>query len=129
MKKKLLIGMSLCAFIASLTYFYAYKGHRDISSASTDYVVTISGLDKEFATDNRLATLKYQNTIVELSAKITSIDSESNGVVLGDKVFVTFKDSVLKNISSGEKLIIKGRFLGYDELLGEFKIDQCSIMN
>jgi hypothetical protein len=129
MKKKLLIGMSLCAVIASLTYFYAYKGHREISSSSTDYVVTISGLQNEFATDNRLATLKYQNTIVELSARITSIDSESNGVVLGGKVFATFKDSVLKNITSGEKLTIKGRFLGYDELLGEFKIDQCSITN
>jgi len=96
MKKKLLIGMSLCAVIASLTYFYAYKGHREISSATTDYVVTISGLQNEFATDSRLATLKYQNTIVELSDRITSVDSESNGVVLGGKVFVTFKDRILK---------------------------------
>lgn len=129
MKKKLLIGMSLCAVIASLTYFYAYKGHRDISSATTDYVVTISGLQKEFATDSRLATLKYQNTIVELSDRITSVDSESNGVVLGGKVFVTFKDRILKSIISGEKRTVKGRFLGYDELLGEFKMDQCSIIN
>jgi hypothetical protein len=129
MKKKVLIGISFCAIIVSLAYFYAYRGHRDISSARTDYVVTISGLEKEFAINDQKATLKYQNTIIELSDVITSIDSESNGVVFGGKVFVTFKERILKSIILGEKRTIKGRFLGYDELLGEFKMDQCAIIN
>jgi hypothetical protein len=129
MKKKILIGMSLFLVIASLgiVYRYSYKAHRDISSEKVDYVVTISGLEREFTSNEKSAYTKYQNKIVELTATVSAIDSTSKGIVLGEKVFVTFKDSLPKKITSGKTLKIKGRFLGYDELLGEFKIDQSSV--
>jgi hypothetical protein len=127
MKKKLLLGMSLTLAIASLGYLYSYKAHRDISSEKVDYVVTISGLEKEFTSNEKQAYTKYQNKIIELTASISAIDVASKGIVLGEKVFVTFKDSLPKKIASGKILKIKGRFLGYDELLGEFKIDQSSV--
>lgn len=113
--------------IASLVYCYTYKAHRDISSEKPDYVVTISGLESEFTANDRLAYTKYQNKIIELTATISAIDVASKGIVLDEKVFATFKDSVPKKIASGKILKIKGRFLGYDELLGEFKIDQSSV--
>ena len=127
MKKKILIGIALTLAIASAAYLYTYKGHRDISSESANYVVTIPGLEKEFLTNDKVAYTKYQNKIIELTASISAIDAASKGIVLGEKVFVTFKDSLPKKIASGKILKIKGRFLGYDELLGEFKIDQSSV--
>ncbi len=129
MKKKILLGISLLLVIASLglVYLYSYKAHRDISLEKVDYVVTISGLEREFTANERSAYTKYQNKIIELTATVSAIDPTSKGIVLGEKVFATFKDSLPKKITSGKTLKIKGRFLGYDELLGEFKIDQSSV--
>jgi hypothetical protein len=127
MNKKILLGIALFLAIASSVYLYTYKGHRDISSETPDYVVSISELEKEFATNGGVAFVKYQDKTIQLTAQITVIDSESNGVVLDDKVFATFKENMPKNIESGKAIKIKGRFLGYDELLGVFKIDQSSI--
>ena len=127
MNKKILIGISLFLAIACSVYLYTYKGHRDISSETPDYVVSISGLEKEFSSNGGVAFIKYQDKTIQLTAQITAIDGESNGVVLEDKVFATFKENLPKNITTGESLKIKGRFLGYDELLGVFKIDQSSV--
>jgi Flp pilus assembly protein TadG len=127
MTKKILLGISLFLAIASSVYLYTYKGHRDISSETADYVVTISQLKKEFTSNGSLAYAKYQDKTIELTAQITTIDAESIGVVLDDKVFAIFKDSLPKNIASGKTIKIKGRFLGYDELLEVFKIDQCTV--
>jgi hypothetical protein len=103
--------MSLFLVIASSVYLYTYKGHRDISSETADYVVTISQLKKEFTSNGSLAYAKYQDKTIELTAQITTIDAESIGVVLDDKVFAIFKDSLPKNIASGKTIKIKGRFL------------------
>nr|WP_315151701.1 hypothetical protein [uncultured Flavobacterium sp.] len=129
MKKKILLGISLLLVIISLglVYLYSYKAHRDISLEKVDYVVTISGLEREFTANERSAYTKYQNKIIELTATVSAIDPTSKGIVLGGKVFATFKDSLPKKITSGKTLKIKGRFLGYDELLDEFKIDQSSV--
>lgn len=129
MTKKILLGISLFLAIAISVYLYTYKGHRDISSETADYVVTISQLKKEFTSNGSLAYAKYQDKTIELTAQITTIDAESIGIVLEDKVFATFKDSLPKNIASGKTVKIKGRFLGYDELLEVFKIDQCSVIH
>lgn len=129
MTKKILLGISLFLAIAISVYLYTYKGHRDISSETADYVVTISQLKKEFTSNGSLAYAKYQDKTIELTAQITTIDAESIGIVLEDKVFATFKDSLPKSIASGKTVKIKGRFLGYDELLEVFKIDQCSVIH
>lgn len=127
MNKKTLLGILLFLAIATSVYFYTYKEHRDISSESADYVVTIAGLEKEFNSNQSLAYTKYQDKTIELTARVTAIDAESKGMVLDKKVFATFKDSLPFDIKSGKTLKIKGRFLGYDELLQEFKIDQSSV--
>lgn len=128
MKRKALIGLSLCAAIVCFAYLFLYKGHRNIETETADYVVTISGLEKEFTANDSLAYAKYQDETIELTAQVTSVDVTNKGIVLGDKVFATFNDSVPKEVVSGKILKIKGRFLGYDELLQEFKIDQISII-
>ena len=128
MLKKLLITISLLLLIGISVYFYIYKGHRDIQGETADYVVTVSGLEKEFSSNDSLASIKYQDKTIELTAQVTSINPESKGIVIGEKIFAVFKDSLPKDIISGKMLKIKGRFLGYDDLLQEFKIDQSSVV-
>lgn len=127
MKSKILLLLSVCVAIAISAYLYMYKGHRDISSETADYVISIPELEKEFSSNGSQAYTKYQDKTIELTAQVTAIDNESIGIVLDDKVFAIFNDSIPKSISSGKTVKIKGRFLGYDELLGVFKIDQSSV--
>ncbi|QSB27402.1 hypothetical protein [Flavobacterium sp. CLA17] len=129
MRKKILITISLFLIIGISVYLYSYKGHRDIKSETADYVVTVHGLEKEFTSNDSLAYLKYQDKTIELTAQVTTIDTASNGIVMGEKIFATFKDPLPKDITPGKMLKIKGRFLGYDELLQEFKIDQSSVVH
>ena len=128
MKKKILITILLFIIIGISVYFYAYQDHRDINTETADYVVTVSGLEKDFASNDSLAYIKYQDKTIELTAQVSSIDTSNKSIVLGEKIFATFKDSLPKDIVAGKTLKIKGRFLGYDELLQEFKIDQSSIV-
>ncbi|WP_281336834.1 OB-fold protein [Flavobacterium eburneipallidum] len=128
MKKKILFGIVILLAISFFAYRYTYQDHRDISSEEATYVVSIPELKKEFWTNDSLALSKYQNQTIEVAATVTAIDSENKAVVLDNNLFATFTDSLPKAIISGKKLKIKGRFLGYDELLEEFKMDQSSII-
>jgi preprotein translocase subunit YajC len=128
MKKKILITILLFIIIGISVYFYAYQDHRDINTETADYIVTVSGLEKDFASNDSLSYIKYQDKTIELTAQVSSIDTSNKSIVLGEKIFATFKDSLPKDIVAGKTLKIKGRFLGYDELLQEFKIDQSSIV-
>ncbi|MFA9193988.1 hypothetical protein AAGV33_06175 [Flavobacterium sp. FBOR7N2.3] len=128
MNKKLGYGILILLLIAFAIYRYTYQEHRDISSEKTSFAITIPALEKEFTANDSLAFAKYQDQTIELTAKITAIDFENKAVILENKVFATFNDSLPKDLISGKKTTIKGRFLGYDELLEEFKMDQSSII-
>lgn len=128
MNKKSGYGILILLVATIAIYRYTYQDHRDIRSEKATYVVSIPELKKEFASNDSLAFAKYQDQTIELTAKITAVDTENKAFILDNKVFATFNDSLPKDIVSGKILKIKGRFLGYDELLEEFKMDQSSII-
>ena len=130
MRKKILIIIIPLFLITGISiYLYSYKGHRNIESETADYTVTVKGLEKEFTFNDSLANAKYQDKTIEVTAIVTAVEPASKGIVIGEKIFATFKDSLPINIEIGRMLKIKGRFLGYDELLQEFKIDQSSLVH
>ena len=129
MIKKILITLLLFIITGISIYLYSYKQHRNIESETAAYAVTVDGLEKEFALNDSLAYIKYQDKTIEVTAVVTAIEPTSKGIVIGEKIFATFEDSVPKDIAIGKTLKIKGRFLGYDELLQEFKIDQSSVVH
>lgn len=128
MNKKILFGILILLVFVCVAHRYIYKPHRDISTENAAYKVSITGLQQEFATNDSLALSKYHDETIELTAQVTAIDTENKAIVLDNKVFATFEESLSKDILSGKTLKIKGRFLGDDELLEEFKIDQSSIV-
>ncbi|MDX6180901.1 hypothetical protein SGQ44_01955 [Flavobacterium sp. Fl-77] len=128
MKKKIFIGTLIVLTTAAAVYFYTYQDHRNISTEKASYVMSISDLEQEFAKNDSLALLKYQDKTIELTAQVTAVENEDKALILEQKLLATFNDSVPENIIAGEKISIKGRFLGYDELLNEFKMDQSSII-
>lgn len=128
MKKKILIGILISVVIAIVFYGYIYQSHRDISTEAATYSISIPELEKEFIANDSLALVKYQDQTIELTAQITAVDIENKAIILDNKVFATFQESLPENIITGKTATIKGRFLGYDDLLEEFKLDQSSVI-
>lgn len=128
MKKKLLIVVLLIVGVLVSIYFYAYKDHRDIAASTTDYTFTLEQLKKEFDANDSLATLKYQDKVIEIKGKITAIEADSKSVVVDEKMYATFDKSIPAIVKENGVLKLKGRFLGYDDLLEEFKMDQTSVV-
>lgn len=128
MKIKIGLFVTFLVFACTILYLYAYQDHRDIATEKSDYEITVMKLQAEFVENDSLANSKYQDKTIEVSGKITDIDKESKGVVVDEKLFGTFKDILPSDLATGNQIKIKGRFIGYDDLLEEFKVDQISIV-
>ena len=128
MKKKLLLSSILIAVVAVSIYLYIYKDHRNIATETADFSITVSTLQKEFTTNDSLAIQKYQDKTIQISGKLTSIDIENKAIVVDEKVYANFLNAVPSSLSVGKLIKVKGRFLGYDDLVEEFKIDQTIII-
>lgn len=128
--KKVLLILSFIV-LAAFCYinFYVYKDHRDINSESASFTVSVIQLHDEFLKDANAGTKKYADKTIETYGIITSLDLESNTIVLDKKLSVTMVDKISGDLKTDQKIKIKGRFVGYDDLLEELKMDQCKIVN
>jgi predicted transcriptional regulator len=129
MKKKILILVTLLIFSLFIGYNYIYKSHRNIAVEKAEYIVSVHGLVEDFNQSDSLSINKYLDKTIDLKGRITNIDLSSNSIMIDDKMNVIFTDSIPKNISENQTINVKGRFIGYDDLLEEFKMDQVSIIN
>lgn len=129
MKKKILILFSLLIIVSISIYFYMYKEHRNIANETSEYVISVENFDKEFAENDSLANFKYLDKTVEIKGKITAIEPENKALIIDKKVFATFNNVFPNDLTIGKVLTVKGRFVGYDDLLEQYKIDQITIIN
>ena len=69
---------------------------------------------------------QWQDKIVVVSGEVTNIDDK--GVMLSSKIYCQLKQLTdLQKINPSSNISIKGRIIGYDDLLEELKLDQCII--
>lgn len=127
MKKKIIIVLAVLAVAGVGLYIYMYKGHRDIASENADYSLTVKTLQQQFIDNPTKANKQYADKTIEIYGKITSVDLDEHAIIVDEKLSVVFKDSVMKNLTVENLVKIKGRFVGYDDLLEEFKMDQAAI--
>ena len=107
-----------------IVYNYIYKEHRDIESERAQFVLTSTEMMNEFMVNPSASEKKYLNKTIEVSGMITELNS--NDLTLDSSIFCQFNSVV--HIDSKSSVKIKGRFIGYDDLLEEIKLDQCSIL-
>lgn len=110
-----------------LGYNYIYKDHRNIKTEHPVHVLASNALAKEFSSNTLTSEKKYLNKTIEISGEISEISNQS--LVLDDKIFCQFQNPIKKNLKLRQPLIIKGRYIGYDNLIEEIKLDQCIIIN
>lgn len=125
MKKKLLILLIILASGLFLLYTYIYKSHRDISNEKESFVLSVAKLKLDFSQNDSLANAKYLDKTIVIYGKISTIDLSTNSIYLDNSVSATLKEKPT-GLKVNDSIQLKGRFIGYDDLLEEFKMDECT---
>ena len=105
-----------------ITYNYLYKGHVTMADQEALFI----GSAVEFETKILANDSEWNNKVVELSGDITALETKS--ITLNSSTYCQL-DSVTTSdgLAVGQKINIKGKFIGYDDLLEEVKVSQCII--
>ncbi len=125
MKKKILLIFSLLVVLAVVGYQFIYHSHRDIATEEAAFSVSGDALIKEFVADENASNAKYLDKSVAIKGKITNVDALNNTFVLDEKVFAIVQEK--NEAKVGDVVTVKGRLIGFDSLLEEIKLDQCTI--
>ena len=124
--KIILFALIAIVLIGSFAYNYVmHGGARNLTTEETNFRVASSSITSEFTTNIESANRKYLEKAVAINGKVTA--SNGNEVILDENIICRFvnQDSSIKN---GQSVTIKGRIVGYDDLLGELKLDQCFVI-
>lgn len=129
-KKKVII---LCVIVlAILAAFFVYdytfnSEHRDIANEEATIALSAKEMYSDFQNDEASATTKYLDKVIAVEGEITAI--EINDITLNDQIQANFNAEQISKAKEGNLITIKGRCVGYDDLLEMVKIDQATIIN
>lgn len=127
MKKKIIIVVFILLGVAFAGYKFIYKEHRDIASEDVTYVETVIQVFEAFQKDAQKANAKYLDKTIEISGKITNIDPQNKLITVDEKLSARFTNGIPSDLKAQNAVVLKGRVVGYDDLLEEIQMDQCTI--
>jgi hypothetical protein len=124
--KKVYITILFVVVSMIIGYNYIYKDHRNIATEKAHFILRSSSIISEFKADAEKAQKKYLNKSIELTGITTATDKRS--ITLNNSIFCTLSEDQKQNTALNKKTTIKGRFIGYDDLLEEIRLDQTTIL-
>jgi hypothetical protein len=120
----LLIGVGLVGFVS---YNYIMTGGaRDLTTEKTDFEVSSKAIVTEFTNNIEAANKKYLEKAVVIEGIVTKITDKE--LIIDNNIICELKN-IDKTIKENQLITIKGRIMGYDDLMGELKLDQCFTNN
>jgi predicted negative regulator of RcsB-dependent stress response len=123
---KIIISILILAVFGIAGYNYVmYGGARDLSSEKTAFKVSSSSIISEFTSNIESSNKKYLEKPIAVYGIVTAIEGAQ--VTIDKSIICTLKNP--QKIITNQQVIIKGRFVGYDDLMEEIKLDQCFIIN
>lgn len=114
-----LFGLMFAVFIIN-------KPHRDIGNESAIFKIKSDTLVSHFLRNETSASRNYLNQTIEVSGMVTEINM--NFLTIDDKIYCKFED-IISQITLNTYVKVKGRCIGFDELLEQVKLDQCTLQN
>jgi hypothetical protein len=125
-KKVKIIGILLVAVLLigiSINYVF-HGGARDLATEEAEFKVSSKEITEEFTKDVAKANLKYSDKAIAVSGKVTAV---SDSIVTIDNTIICNFKTPDNSIKNEQFISVKGRLVGFDDLMGELKLDQCSI--
>ncbi len=128
-KRRIYVLLIAAVIIAGgLIYNYTFNSkHRTISEEKALFEMSTEVLAIQFETNESEATNNYLDKVLAITGTITEI--ENTDVILNDKLHVSFETVNSDQLFTSAKVTIKGRCVGYDNLLEMVKIDQATLIN
>ena len=122
-KSKIIIGVIITIIISvGLIYQYTMRPPAQIEDRAVDF----TGTSQELFMKIQENATAWQDKVVIISGKITSLDEK--GFTISSNTYCQVKNaSSLSLLSNDQVVYMKGRVIGYDDLLEELKLDQCII--
>ena len=101
-------------------YQYISMSPKDVVEITPEYVGDASEFNF-LVTDN----LSYwTGKVVQITGKVTELTEY--GIVMNGTIFCQFENGDdLQSIVENQQINIKGKLVGFDEILMEIKLDQC----
>ena len=128
--KKILIGFTLFSAIVifAIVYFSFNKPHKNFVKAPLDYTIQSTELFQKYQLDVSNANASFLDKILSINGTIKEISS--NMIILDGNIVCSFNppQTIDPKLKLTDKISIKGRCIGYDDLLEEVRIDNCSLM-
>ena len=125
--KKWIIILLAVIIGAIVAYNYIYQDHRNIETEKAEFVMSANEISNLFSENSSSSEQKFLNKTIEISGLISEINT--NDITIDDKVFCQFTETTSRKLKENSKVTIKGRVIGYDDLLEHLKLDQCTIIN
>lgn len=120
--KLIIIVLVLFSSIGFVIYTYTMRPPTAIENKKIDFIGSADELFLNILDDSE----EWQDKIVVVSGEITNKDDK--GIMLLNKIYCQLKQVTdLQKINPSKNISLKGRIIGYDDLLEELKLDQCII--
>ena len=126
MNKKIKVILFSIVVVGILAFsgvsYVMYGGARNLSNEETAYVVTSKSIVSEFSTNVDGANKKYLEKAIAVKGTITKITGTE--VIIDNSIICNLKE-LDASIQKDQVVTLKGRVVGFDDLMGEIKLDQC----
>ncbi|MBC5837314.1 OB-fold protein [Flavobacterium muglaense] len=124
--KRIIIAITILLLIGLSTYYYImHAGARDLSAEESAYTVTAKDITIEFNTNIDDSNKKYLEKPIAITGIVTALTPTQITI---DKTVICNLKNPQTNIEIDQLISLKGRVIGYDDLMEEVKIDQCIII-
>ena len=123
---RLLLPVAVIGFLMIIYIFY--KPHPEWNQMEPAYELRAVDLLLEYRSNILKANSKYLNQVLSITGEVTSL--EANLVIIDHGVTFTLDSTQIINVQPavGKRLIVKGRCVGYDDLLEEVRMDHGFIL-
>ncbi len=128
MKKKIkwVIILPLLVILGVIGYNYIYQDHRVIENEKAEFTMPSGEIAQLFSDNPDESKAKFLNKTIVVSGVLSKV--EDSGLTLDDLVFCQLSNSTLPHLENESEIKVKGRVIGYDDLLEQVKLDQCTIL-
>lgn len=121
--KKIILSLMILLVFGFLGYEYIMtSGERNLDSEKTEFILTSKAILSEYSLNIELSNKKYLEKAVAISGVVTSV---KNHEVIIDNIVICNFTTIDKNIKIDQNVSIKGRVVGFDDLMGELQMDKC----
>ena len=119
--KRALLALGILMISSWVLINYAYKNEVPVSEKTAVF----SGEISDFINSNIA-----ENSVIILKASVTAVRGKE--LELGSEISVQYLESEsqsFRDVEKGDFVLLKGIYLGYDDLFGEYKLINCILLD